>query len=129
MRNNVTKVAPTKVAPKLQTSINATINFDPDTLNKSSNGTWVVVYIELPAPYAARDIDVSSIRLEGSVPAEGWPYAVGDHEKDGIPDLMVKFRRSAVISVLPVGEHVPVHVTGQAGAMTFEGVDIIRIIP
>ncbi len=34
-----------------QTGITATIDFDPDTLNKSSNGTWVVVYIELPAGY------------------------------------------------------------------------------
>ena len=89
----------------------------------------MVVYIELPAPYTARDIDVSSIRLEGSVSAEVWPYAVGDHDKDGIPDLMVKFRRSDVISVLSTGERIPVHVTGKAGAMTFEGVDIIRVIP
>jgi hypothetical protein len=111
-----------------QTSINATINFDPDTLNKSSNGTWVVAYIELPTGYNVKDIDVASIRLEGTVPAEVWPYAVGDHDRDGIADLMVKFRRSAVISILSTGEQVPVHVTGKAGAMTFEGVDIIRVI-
>jgi large repetitive protein len=87
-----------------------------------------VVYIELPTGYRAQDIDISSIRLEGSVPAEVWPYAVGDHDKDGISDLMVKFRRSAVNSVLPAGDHVPVHVRGRIGAMTFEGVDVIRVM-
>jgi aspartyl/asparaginyl beta-hydroxylase (cupin superfamily) len=42
--------------------------------------------------------------------------------------LMVKFRRSAVIALLPEGRHVPVHVTGKVGSTLFEGVDIIRVI-
>jgi hypothetical protein len=112
-----------------KTSINATIDFDPDTLNKSSNGTWVVVYIELPTGYNVKDIDVSSIRFEGTIPAETWPYAIGDHDKDGIPDLMVKFKRSDVIAVLPNGDNVVAHVTGKVGTTTFEGVDVIRVIP
>ena len=110
-----------------QTGINATINFDPDTLNKGSKGTWVVVYIELPKGYKISDIDLSSIRLQGTVPAETWPYAIGDHDKDGIQDLMVKFKRSDVINLLPVGDHVPVHVTGKVGTTPFEGVDVIRV--
>lgn len=109
------------------TAINATINFDPDTLNKTSNGTWVVVYIELPDGHKASDIDVTSIRFEGTIRAQSWPYAVGDHDKDGIPDLMVKFKRADVINLLPNGEKVTVHVTGTVGAVTFEGVDIIRV--
>jgi hypothetical protein len=75
-----------------------------------------------------KDIDVSSIRLEGAIPAVSWPYAIGDQDKDGTPDLMVKFRRSAVINVLPLGDNVPVHVTGKVGSMTFDGVDVIRVI-
>jgi len=110
------------------TSIGATINFDPDTLNKKSNGNWVVVYIELPAGYMPSDIDISSLRLEGSIPAEPRPYEIGDYDKDGIPDLMVKFKRSDAISLLPSGEHVVVHVTGKVGSTAFEGVDIIRVI-
>ncbi len=111
-----------------KTSINATINFDPDTLNKTSKGTWVTVYIELPDGYNVADIEVASIRLEGSVPAELRPSAAGDHDKDGIRDLMVKFKRSEVIGILPLGEKVPVHVTGKVGSITFDGVDIIRVI-
>lgn len=111
-----------------KTSINAMIDFDPDTLNKSSNGTWVVAYIELPAGFKPTDIDIPSIRLEGTIPAETWPYAIGDHDKDGIPDLMVKFKRSDVIKLLSDGDSVPVHVTGKASSTPFEGVDVIRVI-
>lgn len=110
-----------------QTSVNATVNFDPNTLNRSSNGTWVTVYIELPSGYRPADIDVASVRLEGTVPAESKPYSVSDRDKDGIADLMVKFRRSAVASVLGTGDRVPVHVTGRVGGVSFEGVDLIRV--
>jgi hypothetical protein len=111
-----------------QTGISATINFDPDTLNQGSNGTWVVVYIELPTGYDVKQINLASIRLEGTIPAETRPSAVGDQDRDGIADLIVKFRRSDVIAVLPMGDKVPVNVTGKVGATTFEGVDIIRVI-
>ncbi len=111
------------------TNITATIDFDPNTLNKKSNGTWVVVYIELPAGYNVTNIAISSIRLEGIIPAESWPYSIGDYDKDGIPDLMVKFKRSSVINILPNGDNVIVHVTGMVGTTTFEGVDRIRVIP
>ncbi|MCL5024423.1 MAG: FG-GAP-like repeat-containing protein [Nitrospirae bacterium] len=111
------------------TSITATIDFDPNTLNKKSNGKWVAVYIELPSGYNVADIDIASISLNGAVSAEPWPYAIGDCDKDGIPDLMVKFNRSAVINILPNGDNVRVEVTGTVGTTTFEGVDTIRVIP
>ncbi|ACM19176.1 CARDB domain repeat-containing isoprenoid cyclase, putative [Geotalea daltonii FRC-32] len=110
------------------TSIGATIDFDPDTLNPKSNGTWVTVRIELPEGYNPSDIDIASIRLEGAISAELRPYAVGDCDKDGIKDLMVKFRRSEVINLLPSGDRVPVHVTGKVGSVVFEGVDLIRVM-
>ncbi|NOZ69023.1 MAG: hypothetical protein GXP46_07215, partial [Deferribacteres bacterium] len=69
-----------------------------------------------------------SIVLEGTVPAEPWPYRIGDYDRDGTADLMVKFRRSDVISVLPTGEHVAVHVTGRVAGTPFEGVDTIRVV-
>ena len=111
-----------------KTSITATVDFDPNTLNRASNGTWVVVYIELPQSYNPADIDLASVRLEGAIPAELKPSCLGDHDKDGIADLMVKFRRSDVIAALGVGDKVPVHVTGTVGPILFDGVDIIRVI-
>ena len=94
--------------------------------------------IELPHGYLAKDVDIGSIRLEGTVPAEPWPYHYEhhhhkhgcDHNRHGHDHevLMVKFKRSEVIAVLPEGRHVPVHVTGMVNTTPFEGVDVIKVI-
>lgn len=52
------------------TNITATVDFDPNTLNKKSNGNWVTVYIELPAGYSVANISIPSLLLEGSIPVE-----------------------------------------------------------
>lgn len=109
-----------------QATITTQIEFDPQTLNKKSNGNWVNVKIGLSRGYKATDIDISSIRLEGRVPAELRPISI-QSKADG-DTLMIKFPRSAVIALLPSGQQVPVHVTGRVGSTAFEGVDIIRVI-
>jgi large repetitive protein len=121
-----------------QTSITVDIEFEPETLNRKDCGKWVLVKIELPHGYKATDVDISSIRLEGTAHAELWPYECHDHHHEHGCDhdrhehhhevLMVKFKRSEVIALLPEGKHVPVHVTGKVGSVNFEGVDIIRVI-
>jgi hypothetical protein len=122
-----------------QTGITVDIDIEPETLNRTSNGTWVMAEIELPHGYKASDVDISSIRLEGTVPAVLWPREIGkrhlDHgcEKDPVEHdhsvLKVKFNRRDAIAVLPAGEQVPVHVFGTVAGTTFEGVDIIRVLP
>jgi parallel beta-helix repeat protein len=82
----------------LQTA--TTVDFDPDTLNLKSKGSVVTVYIELPEGYDVSQIDVSSIMLNGTVPALAKPTEIGDSDGDGIPDLMVKFDRAEVISYI-----------------------------
>jgi hypothetical protein len=121
-----------------QVGINVEIEVEPETLNQKSHGNWVMVEIELPHGYHASDVDLSSIRLEGVVPAETRPHdrkkhhhdhgCDHDHGSHDHDELKVKFDRSAVIAVLPTGNHVPVHVTGRIGSTTFEGVDFIRVI-
>ena len=121
-----------------QTSMSVEIEVEPETLNKKSNGNWVMVEIELPHGYRASDVDISSIRLEGTIPAVLWPYenhkhhhdqgCEHDHAEHDHDEIKVKFDRSSVIAVLPVGDHVPVHVTGRIGITTFEGVDFIMVI-
>ncbi len=121
-----------------QNKITVDIDFEPETLKRRDCGKWVMVKIELPHGYRSRDVDISSIRLEGTVHAEAWPcehhchhHEHGcDHDRHGHHHevLMVKFRRSEVLAVLPEGRHVPVHVTGMVGSTPFEGVDIIRVI-
>jgi len=114
---------------EVESSITADIEFRPRTLNKKSKGRWIGVYIELPQSYEVNEIDRSSILLEGAIPASPRFYRVGDHDHDGIQELIVKFRRSDVIAVLPEGDDVPVTVSGTVGTTTFEGMDSVRVIP
>jgi hypothetical protein len=73
-----------------------TLDIDPDTLNLRSRGRWITAYIEVYDGRDIRDIDLSTLLLNETIPAERWPYAIGDYDDDGIPDLMVKFNRSDV---------------------------------
>ncbi len=107
----------------------ATIDIDPDTLNLTSKGRWITAYIELPAGYNVADIDVSTLRLNGSVQAELKPSSIGDEDNDGIVDLMAKFDRAAVEDLLEVGENVEITVSGSlSDGAQFAGIDIIRVI-
>gem|GEM_PF-1301444 len=102
------------------------IDFDPDVLNLRARGRQVTVYIELPEGFDVNEIDVSSIRLNGTVPALSWATAIGDYNDNGIPDLMVKFDGAAVRALLTPGSQV-ITITGQVAGITFEGTDTIRV--
>lgn len=111
----------------------ATVDIDPDTLKKDAKGRPVTAYIEVPEGYDVNDIDVSTVVLawgDSSVPADEPPTRIGDHDKDGVPDLMVKFSREAVVEML--GKHVGDTTFHVRGALTdgwlFEGSDTIRVI-
>jgi hypothetical protein len=88
----------------------------------------VTVYIELPEGYDVEDIDVSTVKLNDTVPALAHPTEVGDYDSDGVPDLMVKFNRSDVIDILEVGEEITVTIVGEVAGIAFEGSDTIRVI-
>ena len=108
-------------------SVEATIDIDPDTLNLKSAGKWITCHIELPNGAAASDIDVSTVRLNDQLFAAPQPMQVGDHDGNGVSDLMVKFDRSAL--ALAAGDAVQMTVTGRlTGAGFFAGADTIRVI-
>jgi len=129
--------------------LEATVDFDPNTLNLKSKGKYVTCYIELPEGYDPNDIDVSTVEMNDVFPAEPSPVAVGDHDSDGISDLMVKFSRNRLISLLGEmdrpglwvgrgrggvphiehGDEFEVRISGEvAGGTAFSGTDIIRVI-
>jgi len=84
----------------------ANIDIAPDTLNLKSKGKWITCYIELPEGYNASDVNRSTIMLNDTIPIDPFwidkplESVVGDYDDDGIPDLMVKFNRAAVIEWL-----------------------------
>jgi len=106
----------------------AAVDFDPDTLYLKSKDTYVTAYVELPPGYDVSKINISSIRLNGIVPAMTRPTKVGDYDKDRVPDLMVKFDASAVKSLLTPGSQVEITITGEVAGIAFEGSDTIRVI-
>jgi len=123
----IVEITETEVEPIVQ----ANIDFDPDTLNLNSKGKWVTVYIELPNghDYNIYDIDLSNIKLNGEIYAESSPYEIGDYDNDGISDLMVKFDRVAVISLLCAGDEVAITITGNlVDGRLFKGTDTIGVI-
>jgi len=110
-------------------AIEATMDFDPDTLNLKSKGKWVTAYIELPEGYDVNDIDASTVSLNDAISAEQKPITIGDYDSDGVPDLMVKFARSDVQDVLEPGDEVELTVSGElTNGTPFEGVDTSRVI-
>ena len=105
------------------------IDINPNTLNRNSNGKWITCYIELPQGFNVSNITISSILLNGIISAQSQPTNIGDYDNDGIPDLMVKFSRSAVAQILQPGDNVEIKVSGTlVSGMEFEGVDYITVI-
>lgn len=104
-------------------------DIDPDTLNLKSKRNWITRYIELPEGYDVEDIDINILLLNDVVAAENHPTDIGDHDEDGITDLMVKFDRQDVIDILEPGDNIKIIVTGELFDGTkFEGMDYIKVI-
>jgi len=100
--------------------LTADMMFTPQTLNRRSHGSDVEAQLTLCCDVKARDVLVSSLRLNGRI-APTRVVVASSHK------LIVKFNRAAVIAILPVGEHVEVRVSGSAGRLSFEGKDVIRV--
>ena len=51
--------------------------------------------------------------MNGEVPIDEWPWEIEDEDKNKIPDLKIKFDRSAVQAILEVGESESIMITGE----------------
>jgi len=107
----------------------ATLIFDvdPDTLKDQNKGGWITVYIELPKEYNVSDINLSNVTLAGITP-QRRAHRAGDHDRDGVSDLKVKFARREIMTVLKLGVNIiPVTVILEGGVEIARTV-IIRLI-
>jgi hypothetical protein len=116
--------------------LSAKVRFFPRALNLRSRGKWIMAFIKLPEGYDIHDINVSSILLNGTIPAELRPIRTGDCNTSKASYLMVKFDRAEVISYIlnNTDKHkgfmtITLTVTGKLvdGTM-FEGSDEVKII-
>lgn len=122
-QDNYPLVEPWEVVP-------ATVDFFPDTLNVYSLfGRWIKVYIELPGGYDVNGIDITTVKLNDEVQAELHPTDIGDYDKDGEPDLMVKFDRTDVVrSIFRRACGNTLTITGTLIGKSFQGSKTIRVI-
>ena len=110
------------------------LDIQPDVISLHSRGQWVSAILEPPSPYLPGSIDVGSVQLHGNgesiVPDPEAPSQIGDEDQDGVPDLMLKFRRVDVIGLLD-GNPSELTVTGNmvGGEPCFRGSDQVRIVP
>ena len=108
--------------------ISASIDIAPDTLKLGSLGRWITARLELPAGYDVSHIDIATVRLNNEVQAELHPTAIGDHDNDGIPYLMVKFDRANVVRSIIRRNKNRLTITGKVNGTPFRGSDTIRVI-
>ena len=104
------------------------LDLDPDTLNLQNKGNYITGYIEFPEGVDPGQIQGDTILLEGVLPAEDG--LIGDHDADGVPELMLKFSRPTLIEYLSgtTGE-VTLTVRGLlSDGVPFEGTDAIWVI-
>jgi subtilisin family serine protease len=103
---------------------------EPNTLNPVAVGRWSLARVELPEVYDPALTVPSTVRLNGVVPlAEGTGVGIGDWNGNGIPDLELRFDRTAVEALLPGGDRVPVAITGEIlDVASFTGRDTVRVL-
>ena len=105
----------------------AELDVTPGVLTTKTGRAWVSAYIEIPG-IDPLDIDISTVRLQGTIPAAPRIAVVGDHDSDGVPDLMLKFDRAALASLLVPGNNI-VRLTGSLSTgPEFMGTDVVRLV-
>ncbi|MFW9909365.1 MAG: hypothetical protein ACFFEF_12385 [Candidatus Thorarchaeota archaeon] len=111
-------------------SMDVIVDVKPNTLYTNSKGCWVTCYITPPMGYDARDIDVTTVTLEG-VSALPDQYGYVDVNLDGLCELMVKFDRDTILELLPkeTCHDYPLTITGCfLDGVVFIGIDMIHIV-
>lgn len=111
------------------------VRVTPRALNLRSNGRWITVTIELPEGFNAKDINISSIRLNNTtLVAMNAPIEITGGNRTS--ELIVKFSREAVEALImnqtgqqsKFGE-VKLTITGEFKDHTaFSGSDMIKTI-
>jgi hypothetical protein len=100
------------------------LDIEPNAINLRALGNWATAAVTPPPPLTAADIDVGSLRLNGSVAVD--PTAPVHVSPDG-STLTVRFRRAELALTLPPGAAVTVTLTGSITGGVLEGSDVVRV--
>jgi len=115
-----------------QTHLSGTLDLDPNVLSPTSKGKYITGYVGLPADFNVSFIDPSSLRLNDAIPlVPGTRVTIGDHDSDGIPDLIVKFDRQIVKTLFTKPGNYTLHITGNyvrsGNTVPFEAFDSVYV--
>jgi hypothetical protein len=126
-----------------KTTVLASMDFDPDVLSLQSKGEWATVYIELPIKYNVSEIDIPTVSINainGQTLSEPLRAAadpkfgfvkdpkVYDVDDDGVPELMVKFERGKLSTLLSVGQYTLTIAGKLRDGVEFKGPILIKVI-
>ncbi|MGE5175382.1 MAG: aryl-sulfate sulfotransferase [Hyphomicrobiales bacterium] len=104
----------------------ASVTVLPHTINLGAGGTTIAASIE-PDGWSLDEVVPGSIRLSDTVPADSEAITVGDLNGNGVPDLDVRFDRSATAALLTTSTTwLDVSGTLRDGRR-FRGYDIVRV--
>ena len=108
----------------------ASLDLDPGSLNRGARGKWVAGVLDLPPDLDPHATVAATVRAQRTVPlAEGVPIGFQDLDGDRDDELRLKFDRTALLSLLPDGDAVPVEVIGEVeGVSWFQAVDRVRLL-
>jgi hypothetical protein len=100
----------------------------PRVLAPDPRTRWITAWLEPPVPFSVAAIDIGTVRVNDVAVADGSPPLVGDEDRDGIPDLQLRFDRAALERTLETGDRRTVTLTGRVGGRLFAGSDEIRVL-
>ncbi len=91
---------------------------------------WLKVFVEILTGGTAADIQLDTVRLNNVLRAKQQKRPrVGDHDKDGVPDLRLKFSAQELLGLLPSpGEHALALTGSLSTGKEFEGSSTIEVI-
>ena len=79
----------------------AAVALFPATINMDVRDGWITAMIgSEAADFAMSDVELSSVRLGGTVPADSASARMGNTNGDGVPELTVRFSRGALMPLL-----------------------------
>ena len=109
-------------------AVAAEVHVDNLAEDVAADGFYVTGRVELPAPFAAQNITLASVRLATAVPYVPGSESFVDEDGDGISELRVKFLRHLYQAAVPQGYQTPVAITGEVPPRTFAGEDTLRTV-
>lgn len=142
-----TLAEPATTTPPVVGDVTVKVSVEPKTLNAKSKGKWIQVQVRFPEAYNARDVDLSTVKLNGTISPDRVKMKAKKEKKNGDDDesddresrLHLKFSRRAMIELLagqatttattttPVVSKT-ITISGNIGGKTFSGTAMVRFL-